>query len=140
VVDRVLNLIIKEDRYRPGRGASFIQSPQWIQNKKCCVNVRNTDNECFRYALTAAVDRPERNACRPGYYNRPERRNLFDLSGITMPARVADTTFKRFEAQNPNYALNIYMCTVHSRSHRDIQPVYVSSEEEREVLTLLIIY
>ena len=104
------------------------------------MNVRNTDQECFRYALTAAVDRPARNADRPTYYNADERRALFNLNGIAMPARCCADTFKRFEKLNPAYALTVFECPVKSKGRDDLQPVYVSDDDTRERITLIMLY
>ena len=37
------------------KGGSFIDSPKWLKNKKATINPKNNDNNCFQYALTAAV-------------------------------------------------------------------------------------
>ena len=57
-ITSVEKLDLRIDWYHPGRGGSHMESPAWLVSKKCCVNVRNLNQECFRYALTAAVDRP----------------------------------------------------------------------------------
>ena len=39
------------------RGSSYINSPEWIKNKKVTINPQNTeDNNCFQYAITAALN------------------------------------------------------------------------------------
>ena len=39
------------------RGSSYIESPEWIQNKGVTINPKNTkDNNCFQYAITAALN------------------------------------------------------------------------------------
>ena len=38
------------------RGGSYIDSPEWIKNKKATINPNNNDNKCFQYALTVALD------------------------------------------------------------------------------------
>ena len=93
------------------RGASYLKTPGWIVAKKCCVNVRNTDKDCFRYALTAAVDRPTRNAERPAYYNTTER--------------LSSASFKRFEELNRGYSLTVFERPTSSKSLDGLQPVYV---------------
>ena len=37
------------------RGGSYIDSPRWIKNKRATINPQNNDNECFRYAIIAAL-------------------------------------------------------------------------------------
>ena len=35
------------------RGGSYIDSPDWIKNKKAIINPKNKDNECFKYSVAA---------------------------------------------------------------------------------------
>ena len=41
-------------KYKPQTGSSWIQTPPNIQ-KKSCVNVKNQDSECFKYAILSAL-------------------------------------------------------------------------------------
>ena len=34
------------------RGVSYIDSPEWLKNKKLTVNPKNNDDKCFQYAVT----------------------------------------------------------------------------------------
>ena len=38
------------------RGGSYIDSPTWIKHKKATINPQNKDNECFKYAITVALN------------------------------------------------------------------------------------
>ena len=38
------------------RGGSYIDSPSWIKHKKATINPKNKDNECFKYAITVALN------------------------------------------------------------------------------------
>ena len=38
------------------RGSSYIDSPNWIKNKKATINPKNKGNECFKYAVIAALN------------------------------------------------------------------------------------
>ena len=35
---------------------TFIESPEWIKNKKCTINSQNKDNKCFQYSVTIALN------------------------------------------------------------------------------------
>ena len=49
------------------RGSSYIDSPQWLKNKKATINPKNTkDNRCFLYAIVIALNHKE-------ITNHPER-------------------------------------------------------------------
>ena len=37
-------------------GSSYIDSPEWLKNKKATINPKNNDDNCFQYALTAALN------------------------------------------------------------------------------------
>ena len=36
--------------------SSYIDSPEWLKNEKATINPKNYDNNCFKYALTAALN------------------------------------------------------------------------------------
>ena len=38
------------------RGVSYIGSPEWLKNKKATINTKNSDDKCFQYAVTAALN------------------------------------------------------------------------------------
>ena len=38
------------------RGRSYIDSPKWLKNKAATINPKNEDDECFKYALTVALN------------------------------------------------------------------------------------
>ena len=60
------NIVVHLNKYNPTRGASYIPLPEWIANKKACINIKNHDNKCFKYSVQCGVhdmykqDHPER--------------------------------------------------------------------------------
>ena len=38
------------------RRGSYIDSPEWLKNKKATINPENNDDNCFQYALTVALN------------------------------------------------------------------------------------
>ena len=88
------------------RGSSYINSPDWIKNKKITINPHNTeDNNCFQYAITSALN--YRNIT-----NNPQRIsklisfiNNYNWKGINFPAGHKD--YSAFEKNNSDIALNI---------------------------------
>ena len=38
------------------RGGSYIDSPEWLKNKKATINPENNDDNCFQYALIVALN------------------------------------------------------------------------------------
>ena len=42
------------------KGGSYIDSDEWLKNKRATINPKNTkDNECFKYAIIAALHHKE---------------------------------------------------------------------------------
>ena len=87
------------------RGGTFIDSPEWLKNKKAMINPKNKDNECFKYAITVELNHER-------IKNHPERiSNLkpftdqYKWKGIEFPLHSKD--WKRFEQNNKAIALNI---------------------------------
>ena len=136
---RIAKFHLKSDRFRPGRAGAYVKTPRWIISKKCCINVQNTDEQCFRYALTAAVERPAKHSDRPGWYDKPERVK-FNLDGIEYPAPFTNATFKRFERQNPAYVLSVFIVDAGDKSD-DLQVLYCNPDEAgKKRITLLVLY
>ena len=44
------------NRITISKGGSYIESPKWLKDKKCTINQKNTDNKCFQYATTFALN------------------------------------------------------------------------------------
>ena len=41
------------------RGGSYIDSPEWLKSKRATINPKNDDDECFKNALTVALNHEE---------------------------------------------------------------------------------
>ena len=54
VVDQVHTLWLDIARYQTLRGGSYIDLPACVKSKKAVVNVKNSDDNCLRYALRSA--------------------------------------------------------------------------------------
>ena len=44
------------NRITISKGGSYIESSKWLKDKKCAINQKNTDNKCFQYATTLALN------------------------------------------------------------------------------------
>ena len=89
------------------RGASYIESPDWLKNKKCTINPKNeNDVYCFMHAITIALSHNELGS-------NPERiskklmqyANKINWHNIDFPASYED--YVLFEQLNSDIALNI---------------------------------
>ena len=86
------------------RGGSYIDSPQWLKNKKSTINPKNNDDKCFQYAVTLTLNlniidnHPER------IYKIKPFIDQYNWKDIDFPAMIKD--WKKIELNN-EIALNI---------------------------------
>ena len=52
VYDSVDALYYNLNKVSLSRGGSYIDSPEWLKNKKATINLKNNDDNCFKYVLT----------------------------------------------------------------------------------------
>lgn len=71
--------------------------------KKAIVNVKNADNECFRWVLRSARFPVEKNAERPSRYPANDGLNWVE---IVFPVKVSQ--IGQFEKQNRGLAINVF--------------------------------
>ena len=103
------------------RGRSYIDSPDWIKNKKATINPKKKDNECYKYAITTASNYSKIN-------NHPEE--ISKLKPFIDNYNWKDTEFpsyskdwKKFEQNNQTIALNILFVPYNTKQ---IRPAYIS--------------
>ena len=56
VFENVELLHYKLHKISLNRGGSYVDSPEWLKNKKATINPKNNDEKCFQYALTVALN------------------------------------------------------------------------------------
>ena len=82
--------------------STFIDTPEWINNKKCTINPQNKDNKCFQYSITLSLFYRESN-CHPERISniKPFINNL-NWENINFPPQEQD--FKTLEMNNKSIA------------------------------------
>ena len=87
------------------RGESYIDSPEWIKNKKSTINPKNNDYKCFQYAVTVALNRDKINKHLQRVSKIKPFINQYNWRDIDFPSTSKD--WKKFELNNESIALNI---------------------------------
>ena len=80
------------------RGSSYIPLPDWLVKKKAIMNPRNSDMECFKWAVIAAMKWEEIDKDHQRISKLRRYENDFDWDGIEFPMSFRD--IKRFESRN----------------------------------------
>ncbi|XP_048488462.1 uncharacterized protein LOC125491183 isoform X1 [Plutella xylostella] len=98
------HLEININKYQPLRGASYINLPKFIKNKKACLNIENNDPYCFLWSVVAALFPAQKHPERVSSY--PDFRKVFNIEGMSFPVGFSDITI--FEKNNPTIAVVVY--------------------------------
>ena len=113
-------------------GSSYIELPLEIKNKKACVNVKNNNQECFKYSILAALhyDEIKFNPERPSKYTKWI--NDLNFNGIDFQVDLKD--IDKFECKNP-YRINVL-----GYENKEIYPLRISNKNCDELtINLLLI-
>ena len=98
VFNGAIHMDIDFHRLNLTRGSSYIPLPDWLAKKKAIINPKNSDMECFKWAVIAAmswegIDRDHQRITKLKRFEAD-----FDWTGIKFPASFRD--IKRFESRN----------------------------------------
>jgi hypothetical protein len=115
--------------YTPMQGSSYIELPKELKDKQVCINVKNTDNECHRWAILSALHPAKSHVDRLSNY-KPFRDEL-NYEGIDFP--VSAKHFQKFEKQN-DLKTNVYYY-----EDGEVRPLHVSRERYSRKVDLLLI-
>jgi hypothetical protein len=59
---QVIKLTIHANQYAPLGGICYVELPESVKAKKAVINVKNTDNQCFKWCVRRAVNPVDKNA------------------------------------------------------------------------------
>ena len=136
-LQRISNINLFVSQYRPIKAGKYIPTPKSIAAKQAIINVQNTDDRCFEYAILSALHHDDLtplqkvNANYVSNYKQWE--NTLNFDGITFPMSMKN--IKKFEKQN-NICVNIYIVKAEGKQ---IHPMFVTKTKDQEPINLLII-
>ena len=130
-IESVDNHYLNIVQYEPIKGSSYIELPQELNNpKKGLINLKNNDNECFRWCHIRYLNPQEKHHQRIKNIDK-EYINQLDYSGIEFPVTVKQ--YNKIEKQNE---INI---NVFGYENKQPYPIYISKEKYEKHLELLLI-
>ena len=127
-MDKIMHLYIKFHRLALTRGSSYIELPKWLKSKKAVINRQNKDEECFKWAVIAALHHEEIKKDQQHISRLRPYENQYNWKGLefSVPIKKID----KFERNNLEIPLNVLfsnkkiqkknICTVH-RSGRNVK-------------------
>ena len=133
VFDYIHLLYYKCHKINPNRCGTYIDSPNWIKNKKAIINpINKKDNKFFQYAVTVMLNHEEI----AKHFQRIIKINPFinkyNCEGINFPSEKYN--WKKIEKNNVTIALNI----LYAKKEK-ICPTYVSKHTSNRVKQIILL-
>ena len=130
-VQSVDNHYLNIAKYEPTKGSSYIQLPNELRNsKKGLINMKNEDNECFRWCHIRHINPQDKYPQRIKKIDKQYVEKL-DYSGVEFPVGVKH--YNKIEKHN---SINI---NVFGYENKQPYPIYVSKEKYEDHMELLLV-
>ncbi|PFX22887.1 hypothetical protein AWC38_SpisGene12595 [Stylophora pistillata] len=120
-VDSIAGLDLHTIEYKPLKGSSYIKLDSCLAKKKAIVNMKNEDDECFKWCVARALNPVKKDQERITKILKEQAKKL-KWDGIKFPMEVKD--IYRFETLNPGIAVNVF------GYERGLYPIRVSNVEK----------
>lgn len=133
-LSKITHIEMNINKFNALRKSSFIDLPNDIKNKKAVINVKNTDNQCIKWALLSALYPVPIHVDRVASYMKHE--NKLKLKNIKFPVKFKDIS--KIEEQN-NISINVFglkydrICKI----NKVIGPIYFTKNFKGTHINLL---
>ena len=94
------------NKYNPTRAGKYINLPKWISLKKACINIKNKDEKCFKYAIQCGYHKIYEKSHPENFYHYKKIEDCLGFDGINFPANNND--IDKFEELNHNVSVNVF--------------------------------
>ena len=117
------------------RGGSYIDSPKWLKDKKSTINPKNSNDKCFQYAVTLALNLdkirkdPQRVSKVKPFIEK------YNWEDIDFPSTRKD--WKKFECNN-EVALNILYVPYNTKKKNIAYKSKNNLTQEKQIILLMI--
>ena len=91
-------------KWEPTNAGSYIDLPPALKNKKAIINMKNQDNECFKWCVLRALNPKDTNPDRIDN-DLKSKEDTINMEGINYPVDFRGVD--RFESQNPDISISI---------------------------------
>ena len=100
-----MSLDLQTVKYVPLGGSSYISHSKFLAAKKAIVNLKNEDDECFKWAVTRALNPVEKNSERIDKKLR-EKSEVLNWDGLKSQVNLSD--INKFENHNSSISVNVF--------------------------------
>ena len=107
------------------QGSFYNELPKWLKSKKAVINPQNKDEECFKWAVIAALHHEEIKEDHQRISRLRPYENQYNWKGVKFPVSIKK--IDKFEKNNPGIAVNVLF------SNNKNQNIYTARRSERNV-------
>ena len=114
---------------------SYIDSPEWLKNKKATINLKINDDKCFQYDLNNALNYEQ---IKKGSSKNIKIKSFMDQykwKEISFPSRKKD--WKKSESNNKSIALNMLYIAYNIKEIRHAYKSKHNLKRESQVILLM---
>jgi len=136
----MLNLTLHISKYNPIRASSYVPLPAKILRRQCCINLKNRDQECFKWAVLSVLfpvaKDPQRVTKYADKVDVPfDGVNVVNLDGLEFP--VHPQQISKFERRNATISVNVYMLELVDKALR-VVPCHLTKAKKEHHINLLL--
>ena len=131
VIDQIDSHYLNVTLYKPLNGSSYIELPTDLRNtKKGLINIKNEDNECFRWCHIRHLNPQEKN---PQRIKKEDKKTINELNydGINFP--LSQKHYNKVEKQS-SIRINVF-----GYENGQPFPIHISKETFEDQMNLLLI-
>ena len=104
VLESITDIKLHTAKWDPLNAGSYIDLPTFLKNKKAIINMKNQDNECFKWCILRALNPKNTNPDRIDK-DLKSKQDTLNMEGIRYP--VDFRGIDRFESQNPTISITV---------------------------------
>ena len=130
VFQKIIRLEIHFANWQPLGGSTFIPLPAKIKNKGALINLKNEDNQSFKWCVVRALNPVDKN---PNRITKEliEQAKSLNWNGLKFPVDLKQ--IKIFENNNPSISINVF------GYEEEVYPLKISKDKKIINIDLLLI-
>ena len=104
VLEKVINITLHTAKWEPLNASSYMELPTYLKNKKAIINMKNKDNECFKWCVLRALNPVVKNKERVDR-DLISKQDTLNMKGIKYHVSLRDIDL--FEKLNPDISITV---------------------------------
>lgn len=135
---KIVRLTVQIFKFQPIKGSQYIELLKKLKNKRAIINLKNTDDQCFKWAILAALHHDEVQAKNDRKVNDVSRYaewvDELNFDGIDFPVQL--NQIEKFMKQNESIAVNVYYFESESEC---IRPLFLAMKPFESIYVHLLL-